>query len=107
VIEENAAISENRVLESDCVVHITRGRTPEYMKKKFETWGHSKDRNYALDLKYWMLVRKCPWLLLFLSHLVRGNNLDKFRLFRIPNSVSALITNTTLDGDVIQNSANL
>jgi hypothetical protein len=107
VIEQNATISAVRVPESDCVVHITKGRTPEYMKKKFETWSHSKDRSYALDLKYWNLVRVCPWLFLFTSHLVRGNKLDKFRLFMIPKSVSALFGNTTLDGDVVHKSTKL
>jgi hypothetical protein len=106
VIEHDAVVSDTRVAEGDCVVHITRGRTPEYMKKKFETWGHSKDRSYALDLKYWKIVRRFPWLLLLSSHLVRGNQLDKFRLFRMPKSVAALIHNTTLDGDVMLNSTN-
>jgi hypothetical protein len=102
LIEGHATVSDITVLESDCVVHITKGRTPNYMEQKFKTWGHAKDRDYTPDLKYWKMVRRYPMLFLLLSHLIRGNHLDKFRLFRIPESVRTLISVNSLDGDCMR-----
>lgn len=102
VIEDHATVSSTTVSESDCVIHITKGRTPASMEQKFLTWGHSKDRDYSLDLKYWKFVRKYPWIFLFISHMIRGHNLDKLRLFRIPESVKSLTLNNTLDGDSLR-----
>ena len=100
VIESHATVCDTKVFEVDCVVHITKGRTPAYMEQKFKTWGHAKDRDYDTDLKYWNLVRKYPWLLLAFSHLIRGYKLDKLRLFWLPASVKTLTLTNTLDGEV-------
>ena len=101
LIETAATLCERSVVETDCVVHITKGRTPEYMEQKFRTWSHAKDRDYSSDLKYWQLVRKYPWLFLFVSHVLRGTNFDKFRLFKIHPSIQPLIGDNTLDGDSV------
>jgi hypothetical protein len=103
VIEPHATVSGNTVNQSDCVVHITKGRTPKYMAQKFKTWSHAKDRDYSLDMKYWEMVRTYPWLFLYASHFIPRNRLDKFRLFRIPESVRELIGGNTIDGDVVMN----
>ena len=99
VIEKAAVVSDKPVSPACCVVHITKGRTPAYMEKKFQTWGHSKDRDYSWELNYWTIVRRYPWLCLVFSHLLRGANKDKFRLFRIPKSVKSLLCNNTIDGE--------
>jgi hypothetical protein len=100
VIESHAVVHHQSVHERDCVVHITKGRTPAYMEQKFKTWGHAKDRDYGTDLKYWNLVRRYPWILLAVSHLIRGYKLDKLRLFWLPASVKTLTLKHTLDGEL-------
>lgn len=99
VIEKDAVVSDKPVSATDCVVHVTKGRTQAYMEKKFKTWSHSKDRDYSWDLKYWTMVRRYPFLCLIFSHLLRGANKDKFRLFSIPQSVQSLMCNNTVDGE--------
>lgn len=100
VVEEMAVIADKPVSQSHCIVHITKGRTPAYMEKKFQTWGHSRDRDYLSELKYWTLVRRYPWIFLIFSHLLRGPNKDKFRLFQVPQSVKSLLVNNTLEGEL-------
>lgn len=102
MIEPNATIADTLVGPNDCIVHITKGRTPKYIEMKFNTWSHAKDRDYSLDLKYWKLVRKFPWFYLFSSQFIRGNQLEKLRLYKLPKSVQLMLLNNTLDGERVQ-----
>jgi hypothetical protein len=102
VIEKAAVVTNNRVASNNCVIHITKGRTPAYMEKKFRTWGHSRDRDFSWELRYWTSVRRFPWVFLLVSHVLRGGNVDKFRLFRIPQSLKPLLCSNTLEGEFQQ-----
>ena len=100
VIEASAHVVSVQIPANDCVVHITKGRSPDYMSKKFKTWSHASDRDYTMDLVYWNLVRNFRWICLPVSHLIRGGTLDKLRVFWIPASVNWLMHFNTIDGDL-------
>lgn len=102
LIDPNASISPLSVAAKDCVVHITRGRTPEYMKRKLSTWGHSRDQDFTKDMQYWTSVRKFPWLYLFLSHCLRGAEVTKFRLYKLPVSVRKYMKQLDIDGEPLR-----
>ena len=69
----------------DGLIHYSWVRDVATLKAKFDTWSHSKDRDWSPEFERWQWCGRHPYLATLLSPLNRGNMYGKnLRIVTLP-----------------------
>jgi hypothetical protein len=87
VIELEVASEVSYVSINDALIHFTRARTPDSLVRKFDSWGHSLDRNWTPTKIFWSRVHRWPYLFVVLSHFLRGPHVAQLKFMRLSSVI--------------------
>jgi hypothetical protein len=75
----------------DAVFHFSFVRSEQWLRRKFSTWGHAKDRDWHPEVERWLQASKSPLLHSLMSQFERGMSKRHLRVTRIPQNVESLL----------------
>lgn len=59
--------------KSQAILHYSWVRTEDELRRKFSSWGHSKERNWSREIDRWVWCKRHPYLAVVNCPLVRGS----------------------------------
>jgi hypothetical protein len=85
-------VSVNRVIPAaSAVFHFSWVRSEAWLRAKFSTWGHAKDKNWNPEVGRWVSATGHPIISCFLSQFERGPGKRPLRFVRIPDAVARFV----------------
>ncbi len=92
-------IAVDRVIRADeAVFHFSWVRSEAWLRRKFSTWGHARDGDWASELNRWVRSSRHPIAATLYSQLGRGDGKRPLRLVRVPAGVARLLAASDDDG---------
>lgn len=83
---------------SEAVFHFSWVRSEAWLRRKFATWSHAKDKNWTPELTRWLQASHHPLIASVLSQFERGVAKRALRMTRIPTQIANLIGRSSDDG---------
>lgn len=71
------------VRREEGILHYSWVRPEEWLRKKFSTWGHAKDKDWSVEYERWRWAGRHPYLKMALCPLARGNRFKHFRIVSV------------------------